>query len=168
MEIKIKDALLAQAAQEGMDEFIKVFVDAIHDAIGGELSAETMPKLNADQITLLAYYYLREEVMDGGFIQLIHNGLGGFIFLNPFARAIREWGLPTLSPIINGCHKLYKKYREELEKDYTDEEFMALCEKYPDFDKYDDAFVESEEEFTEAVARYVDDNIEKFATIDYE
>ena len=139
MEIKIKDALLAQAAQEGMDEFIKVFVDAIHDAIGGELSAETMPKLNADQITLLAYYYLREEVMDGGFIQL--------------------------SPIINGCHKLYKKYREELEKDYTDEEFMALFEKYPDFDKYDDAFVESEEEFTEAVARYVDDNIEKFATI---
>lgn len=165
MEIKIKDALLAQAAQEGMDEFIKVFVGAIHDAIGGELSAETMPKLNADQITLLAYYYLREEVMDGGFIQLIHNGLGGFIFLNPFARAIREWGLPTLSPIINGCHKLYKKYREELEKDYTDEEFMALFEKYPDFDKYDDAFVESEEEFTEAVARYVDDNIEKFATI---
>ena len=168
MEIKIKDALLAQAAQEGMDEFIKVFVDAIHDAIGGELSAETMPKLNADQITLLAYYYLREEVMDGGFIQLIHNGLGGFIFLIPFARAIREWGLPTLSPIINGCHKLYKKYREELEKDYNDEEFMALFEKYPDFDKYDDAFVESEEEFTEAVARYVDDNIEKFATIDYE
>ncbi len=165
MEIKIKDALLAQAAQEGMDEFIKVFVDAIHDAIGGELSAETMPKLNADQITLLAYYYLREEVMDGGFIQLIHNGLGGFIDLNPCARAIREWGLPTLSPIINGCHKLYKKYREELEKDYTDEEFMALFEKYPDFDKYDDAFVESEEEFTEAVARYVDDNIEKFATI---
>ena len=165
MEIKIKDALLAQAAQEGMDEFIKVFVDAIHDAIGGELSAETMPKLNADQITLLAYYYLREEVMDGGFIQLIHNGLGGFIFLNPFARAIREWGLPTLSPIINGCHKLYKKYREELEKDYTDEECMALFEKYPDFDKYDDAFVESEEEFTEAVARYVDDNIEKFAKI---
>ena len=165
MEIKIKDALLAQAAQEGMDEFIKVFVDAIHDAIGGELSAETMPKLNADQITLLAYYYLREEVMDGGFIQLIHNGLGGFIFLNPFARPIREWGLPTLSPIINGCHKLYKKYREELEKDYTDEEFMALFEKYPDFDKYDDAFVESEEVFTEAVARYVDDNIEKFATI---
>lgn len=165
MEIKIKDALLAQAAQEGMDEFIIVFVDAIHDAIGGELSAETMPKLNADQITLLAYYYLREEVMDGGFIQLIHNGLGGFIFLNPFARAIREWGLPMLSPIINGCHKLYKKYREELEKDYTDEEFMALFEKYPDFDKYDDAFVESEEEFTEAVARYVDDNIEKFATV---
>ena len=103
--------------------------------------------------------------MDGGFIQLIHNGLGGFIFLNPFPRAIREWGLPKLSPFINGCHKLYKKYREELEKDYTDEEFMALFEKYPDFDKYDDAFVESEEEFTEAVARYVDDNIEKFATI---
>lgn len=98
MEIKIKDALLAQAAQEGMDEFIKVFVDAIHDAIGGELSAETMPKLNADQITLLAYYYLREEVMDGGFIQLIHNGLGGFIFLNPFCSRHSRVGTAYAEP----------------------------------------------------------------------
>lgn len=165
MEIKIKDALLAQAAQEGMDEFVGVFVDAIHEAIGGELNAGNMSLLSADQITLLAYSYLRDEVMDGGFIQLIHNGLGGFIFLNPFARAIREWGLPTLSPIINGCHKLFKKYRAEIEADCTDDEFMALFEKYPEFDKYDDAFVEGEEEFTEAVARYVDEHIGNFATV---
>ena len=39
MEIKIKDALLAQAAQEGMDEFIKVFVDAIHDNYPQKASA---------------------------------------------------------------------------------------------------------------------------------
>lgn len=165
MEIKIKDALLVKAAEQGMDEFIAVFVDAIHDAIGGDLSAKTMPMLNADQITLLAYHYLREEVMDGGFIQLIHNGLGAFIFHNPFARAMREWGVQGISPIINGCHKLYNKYHEEIETDCSDDEFMALFEQYPEFDKYDDAFVEGEEVFTEAVAHYVDEHIENFATI---
>ncbi len=166
MEIKVKDDLLAQAAEQGMDEFLDVFVNAIHSAIGGQLNAETMALLNADQITLLAYRYLRDEVMDGGFIQLIHNGLGGFIFLNPFARAIRGWGLAGLSPIINGCHKLYSKYREELEADCSDDEFMALFEKYPEFDKYDDAFVDGEEGFTSLVAHYVDEHIENFVTIE--
>lgn len=166
MEIKVKDAMLAQAAQQGMDEFLAVFVDAIHDAIGGQLNADNMSLLNADQITLLAYHYLREEVMDGGFIQLIHNDLGGFIFLNPFARAIRGWGLDKLSPIINGCHRLYSKYRDELEADCSDEDFMALFEKYPEFDKFDDAFVEEEEEFTSLVAHYVDEHIDNFATIE--
>ena len=165
MEIKIKDASLAQAALEGMDEFIGVFVNAILDAIGGELNAKTMPLLNADQTTLVAYHYLHGEVMDGGFIQLIHNGLGGFIFYNPFARAMREWGVEGLPTIINGCHKLYKKYGEAIEADCSDEEFMALFEKFPDFDRYDDAFVEGEEEFTSCVAHYVDEHIENFATI---
>lgn len=42
---------------------------------------------------------------------------------------------------------------------------MALFERFPQFDDYDDWFVENEEELTEQVARYVDANIEKFAQI---
>ena len=66
---------------------------------------------------------------------------------------------------VRGCHKLYKKYGEAIEADCSDEEFMALFEKFPDFDRYDDAFVEGEEEFTSCVAHYVDEHIENFATI---
>ena len=61
--------------------------------------------------------------------------------------------------------ELYKKYGEAIEADCSDEEFMALFEKFPDFDRYDDAFVEGEEEFTSCVAHYVDEHIENFATI---
>ena len=78
---------------------------------------------------------------------------------------MREWGVEGLPTIINGCHKLYKKYGEAIEADCSDEEFMALFEKFPDFDRYDDAFVEGEEEFTSCVAHYVDEHIENFATI---
>ena len=137
-EVIVKDADLQQAAMEGMDAFINVFVEAIYDTIGGELTPETMAELNADQLTLLAWDILHKEVMDGGFVQLIHNGYGTFIFKNP---------------------------REEIEKECSDEEFMALFEQFPDFDDLDDQFVENEEEWTEDIAHYIDDHLEKFATI---
>jgi len=166
IEVKVKDSLLRQEAEKGMDEFIQVFVDAIHEAIGGELTAETMQELNADQITLLAYVALRDEVMDGGFVQLIHNGYGAFIFMNPFNKAVRAWGMQDLHRVISKCHRLYVKYREEIEAECTDEEFMAMFEKFPEFDEYDDEFVEKEEEWTALVAQYVDDHLDSFATIE--
>ena len=62
-------------------------------------------------------------------------------------------------------HTLWLESREALEADCTDEEFMALYEQYPQFDDYDDLFIENEEQWTEQIARYVDNNIEKFATV---
>ena len=147
-ELTVKDSSLRQAAGEGMDEFVDVFFTAISDAVGGELTAETMAELNSDQLTLWAYRILRDEVMDGGFVQLIHNGYGPFIFLNPFAKAIKEWGLRDLCKMLRAVHPLFKKYREELEQDCTDDEF-----------------VENEERFTAMVAEYIDNNIGKFATV---
>ena len=166
MEIRIKDSSLQQAAAEGMDAFVDVFVDAINAAIGNQLTVETMSELNSDQITLLAYRTLRDEVMDGGFVQLIHNGYGKFIFKNPFAKAIKQWGLRDLSKLIYNAHTLYIKYGAEIERDCTDEEFMALFEQYEEFDEMDDAFVENEEDWTNMVAVYIDDHIENFATIE--
>jgi len=164
-EVIVSDNSLQQAALEGMDAFVGVFVDAIRNAIGSELTTETMAELNSDQITLLAWDMLHAEVMDGGFVQLIHNGLGPFIFKNPFAKAIRLWGLRDLSKMIYEVHTLWLKYREDIEQDCTDEEFMALFERFPEFDEYDDQFVESEEQWTDDIAHYIDDNLEKFATI---
>lgn len=151
---------------ESMDAFIHVFVEAIREAIGGEPTEETMQELNADQLTLLAWDTLHEEVMDGGFIQLIHNGYGPYIFKNPFAKALNKlWGMRELSKMLYEVHTLWLQNREEIERDCTDEEFMALFERFPQFDDYDDMFVENEEEYTSQVAHYIDEHIEKFATI---
>ena len=164
-EVTIQDATLRQAAAEGMDAFVGCFVNAIKEAIGGELTAETMQELNSDQITLLAWNTLHDEVMDGGFVQLIHNGYGPFIFKNPFAKAVKLWGLRDLSKLVYDAHSLYLKYHEQIERDYTDDEFMALFEQFPEFDDLDDEFVEQEEAWTDAIAHYIDENIERFAKI---
>ncbi|MDE6354596.1 MAG: DMP19 family protein [Prevotella sp.] len=165
-EVIVKDADLRKAADEGMDAFLKVFIDSIYAAVGGELTAEAMAELNSDQVTLLAYSILHEEVMDGGFVQLIHNGYGGFIFLNPFAKALKLWGMRELSKMIYEAHTLYNKYRQEIEKDCSDDEFMELFERFSEFDDMDDQFVENEEEYTAQVACYVDEHIDRFAKIE--
>lgn len=165
-EVIVKDADLQKAAMEGMDAILQVFVKGMYDAIGGELTTETMAELNADQLTLLAWDTLHQEVMDGGFVQLIHNGYGPFIFKNPVAKVLRLWEMRELSKLIYEAHTLWLKHREKIEKDCTDEEFMALFEQFPDFDDLDDQFVEYEEEWTEDIAHYVDDHLERFATIE--
>lgn len=164
-EVIISDSQLRQSAARGMDEFLRVFVDGIYEAIGGTLTAEAMASLSSDQITLLAWKILHDEVMDGGFIQLIHNGYGPFVFKNPLAKALRLWGLRDLSKLIYEAHTLWLKYREEIEIDCTDEEFMALFERYPEFDDLDDTFVENEEDWTEQIAHYVDEHIGSFAEV---
>lgn len=170
--IQIPEKDIIAAAAEGMDAFLDLFCQRLLDSIGGELNANTMPQLNGEQITLLAYHMLREEVMDGGFIQLIHNGLGPFIFLNPFAKAMRLWGeeqgtetLHEFSRLIYKGRKLFEEYGEQLTRPCTDEEFMALYEQYPEFDDLDDTFVETEEEITESVAHYVDEHLDAFAEV---
>jgi hypothetical protein len=164
--VVIKDKVLREAAAKGMSDFLNVIVDAINNSIGGKITAETLGLLNSDQITLMAYSILREEVSVGGFVQLIHNGYGTFIFKNPFAKAIKAWGIQSLGRIIQRAHRYYGKYHETIEKDMTDEEFMALYEQCPEFDDYDDEFVENEEKFTSMIACYIDEHITDFVTIE--
>lgn len=165
IRVAVSDAAVREAAEQGMDAFVELFVNAIRDAAGGELTAEVMGRLSAAQITLWAYAILREEVMDGGFVQLIHNGYGPFFFRNPFAKALRSWGMDDLARLINKAGKLFARYGKDLTADCSDEEFMALFEQFPAFDDLDDTFVEEEEAYTAAVAQYVDEHLADFAEI---
>ena len=165
LDVKIKNSELVRAAEKGLDEFLDLFVNAIKEAIGGELNAETMAQLNSDQITLLGYDILRSELMDGGFIQLIHNGYGPFFFRNPFGKAVRQWGLDDLARMIRKANDLYRKTHEDIERDCDDEQFMALYEQFPKYDDFDDEFVENEERWSAMIAYYIDEHIDNFATV---
>ena len=157
--VEVADSALQQAAGEGMDAFIQVFTDAYKELTGGELTAETMPLLTGEQHSLLAYQIFRDELMEGGFCQLIQNGYGGYIFANPFAKVMRLWGL------VYAAKKIYDAHREDLERERTDDEFMAMYEQYEVFDALEDEFLEKEEEYTALVASYVDEHLDLFAKI---
>ena len=163
--VEIPEQSVIQAAAKGYDEFCGLFSNAALVSVGGILTGESMLKLNSDQITLIAYMILRNEVMEGGFIQLIHNGYGPFLFENPFAKAMRLMGLHDFSKLLYDVRRQYVNSGSKLTKDCSDEEFMALYEQHPEYDEYDDEFIEREPEYTEAIARYIDEHMEKFAVI---
>lgn len=166
MTIKINDKDLAAAAGEGMDQFLGTIIHAFKQQVGEEeLNVQAMQQLSADQITLWGYMILRDELMDGGFVQLIYNGYGPFFFDNPFAKAMRLWGLHDFSKLLYKAKKVYDEHKADLAKERSDEDFMALFEQYPEFDDLDDEFVEEEENITSAVAYYVDEHMADFVEI---
>lgn len=164
--IKIKDSSLASAAEKGMDEFLKVFTDAYLEAVGGNLTASTMNKLNGSQHALLAYRFLTEELNQGGFVQLIQNGYGGYIFGNPTAKALKIFGASEMARIIYKAKEIYDENREALERETTEEEFTAMYVDFEVFDELEERYFVIEEEQTAIIASYVDDNIGEFGEIE--
>ena len=124
--IEITDTALQTAAAEGIDAFLRAFTDKYREALGGDPTAETISRLNGEQHSLLAYRIFRDEVTEGGFCQLIQNGYGVYIFDNPFARVMRLWGAERFSKLVYAAKKIYDAHREDLERERTDEEFMAM------------------------------------------
>ena len=61
--------------------------------------------------------------------------------------------------------KIYDAHREDLERERTDDEFMAMYEQYEAFDELEEEFLEKEEGITALIAGYVDEHLELFAKI---
>jgi hypothetical protein len=165
MSPKIQSHLLEKAAATDMDAYLTVFTNAYLETTEGTLNEKTMDKLNGWQHSLLAYHYFKEEVMQGGFIQLIQNGYGSYIFKNPFAKSLRIFGATELSKLIYKAREIYELNQKDLEQELTDDEFHALYEKYEAFEELEERFFEIETTSTEAIARYVDNHLSDFADI---
>jgi hypothetical protein len=163
--IQLKDSQLATAAQKGRNEFLQVFTDAYLEAVGGKLTVENMSTLNASQHTLLAFRFFQDEMGDGGFVQLIQNGFGSYIFGNPFAKAIKQFGAVELSKLIYKAREIYDPNKTELERDTTDEEFNAMYVDFEVFDELEEWYFDIEEQQTALIAAYVDEHITDFTEI---
>jgi len=163
--IKIKNAALTAAAEKGMDEFLQVFIDAYLIEIDGNLTSENLLKISGLQHTLLAWHFFSTEMREGGFVQLIQNGYGGYVFGNPFAKTIRQFGAVELSKLIYKAKEIYDANKKELERETTEEEFNAMYIEFEVFDDIEELYFDMEEQQTAIIAAYVDEHISDFAEI---
>ncbi len=145
-------------------DFITALTDAYLEALGGTLTAENMERLNTDQHSLLAYRYLLDEVMEGGFIQLIHNGYAPYVLEGPFPLVLKKmWGLKDFSKLLFDVRREYYLHKDEIMADMTEEDFMALYEQLETLNDYGDDFLDDyQESVTPAIVEYVRMNQEKF------
>lgn len=163
--IQIAETKIIEAAEKGMDEFLKVFTDAYLVELGGDITIDNIDKLNGYQHTLLALRFFAEEVNTGGFVQLIQNGYGGYVFDNPTAKSLKLMGAKGLSKILYKAKEIYDTHRKELERETSEEEFMAMYTDFEQFDELEEKFFYIEEEETGIIAQYVDENLEDFAEV---
>lgn len=148
----------------GSADFITFVTDAYLDAVGGQLTADNMELLSVEQHALLCYRYMLDEVMEGGFIQLIVNGYGPYVLEGPFPYVVKkEWGMKDFSKLLFEAKKQYNLHKEELLRDMSEEDFMAMYEELDDLNMLGDDFLDDhQEQVSPAVAEMVMKNIEKY------
>ena len=132
----------AQTKYETLDgiAFIEWVTDGYLAAIGGGLTAENMDMLSAEQHAVLCYRYVLDEVMEGGFIQLIMNGYAPYVLEGPFPMVVKK-----------------------LSQDMSDEDFMAMYEQLEELNELGDDFLdEHQEEVTPAVAKMIVENLDEY------
>ena len=144
--------------------FIEWVTDGYLAAVGGALTEENMEMLSAEQHAVLCYRYVLDEVMEGGFIQLIMNGYAPYVLEGPFPMVVKkEWGMKEFSKLLYEVKKEYHKHQEELSKDMDEDEFMAMYEQLEELNELGDDFLdEHQEEVSPAVAKMILENLEKF------
>ena len=168
------DKELAREKYEQLDciGFIQWVTDGYLAAVGGVLTVENMETLSAEQHSVLCYRYVLDEVMEGGFIQLIMNGFAPYVLEGPFPMVVKkEWGsveggekvMKDFSKLLYAVKAAYHKHQEEFSQDMTDEEFMAMYEQLEDLNELGDDFLdEHQEEVTPLVAKMIVENLDMY------
>lgn len=144
------------------DELVRILTDEYIQRLDAGFAPHTMDRLTAHQHTLLGYRFFSEEINQGGFVQLIQNGYGGYIFDNPFAKSLKLYGARELGKLVYKAKKIYDAHREDLERERTDDEFMAMYVDYEVFDELEEQYFFMEEEQLDIVAQYVRLHIAEF------
>ncbi|MCW3126092.1 MAG: hypothetical protein JWO03_1750, partial [Bacteroidetes bacterium] len=97
-----------KAASEQPDELIYLLIKRYNDVIVASGSREIMAHFTMEQNILWAFNALDGQVCNGGFIQLIENKYGGYIFYTPLSDLLREWGLVHTADIIDRARLIYE------------------------------------------------------------
>jgi hypothetical protein len=137
-------------------DYLFTFLSAYFEASESCSASETANKFNASQHTLLAYNCLVGEVTNGGFIQLIHNGYGSYVFDSPFLETIKSWGLEKIAEITQEAKTYYLKYKAELESEKTPEEFSQLYSDIKVFEPLETRFYDAMIDETEKLRKYIE------------
>lgn len=154
--------------------FIQWLTDGYLAAIGGTLTAENMDELSNEQHTVLCYRYLLDEVMEGGFIQLIQNGFAPYVLDGPFPMVVKKvWGeqvgedvavMKNFSKLLYAARSEYHRHEGAFDVDMSDEDFMALYEQLEELNELGDDFLDDhQEEVTPLVAQLIVANLNMYA-----
>lgn len=148
-------------------DYLFLFLDKYDEIISSSSKDEdeVLDEFTDEQHILMEFNALYGQVTNGGFIQLIQNGYGSYIFDNPFAEGIKAWGATATAEIVDLAKVIYDTHRDDLERERTLEEFSKMYKAYPEFAPLEDKFYEIIDQELKVIKEFISNNIHLFATL---
>ena len=133
-----KDKINIAYNSEMYDDVYEMLVEPLHEELYKRQTFDFMDDLSDGQQLLLGYDYLRTQVVQGGFIQLIQNGYVGL--LPSLIEQLNMVGAFEMAVVLDDVLKVYVLNMDQLGRPTTVEEFARLYEEFKEFEIIDQRY----------------------------
>lgn len=158
-----KDEL--EAADHDALKYLFLFADKYTKHISASPDGAIQQQMTLEQNVLLAFVDMDNQISNGGFIQLIENGYGKFVFDTPLSAILNDWGAIKTAYILDRARVIYHHKRDILEREKTLEEFAKLYQEHPDFEDLEKEYYAVIDSERFIIKRYIETHIASFAKI---
>lgn len=144
--------LIRLQEQNEIESVFEQLVLPLHEELYKKQDFSFIESLSPGQELLIRYDYVRMQVLQGGFIQLIQNGYINLLLAMP--QMIHQIGVPEMAQLLDDVLKVYTLNSEGLGKETTVEEFAKLYDEYIEFEELDCRFASLNADTEKAIVSY--------------
>lgn len=126
---------------------------------------EKYDTLNIFQHSIQALVLLDQQVRNGGYIQLMQNKFGEYIFENPWSESFAHMGAARLAENLFEAKKIYFEHKDELEAETSLKEFAEMYEKYPGLDFLHQQYLSFIDDEMQIIKKFIENNFSHFESI---
>ncbi|MEZ5016319.1 MAG: DUF4375 domain-containing protein [Flavipsychrobacter sp.] len=153
---KLKEARDASALYEYLCQ-------PLHEQLYKKQDFNYVDELSEIQQLIITYDYVKMQVLQGGFIQLIQNG---YVLLLPSLHdLLQKVGATGMAQVIDDALKVYVLNRELLDKEYSVDDFAKLYVELTEFEDIDNRFSLHHLPTINTILLYAEQNMEKVALL---
>ena len=158
-EVSIEEIKKAVAANDD-DDLYDLLAQPLHEELYRRQSFDFLDDLSIGQQLLLTGDYVRMQVGQGGFIQLIENGYIGL--LPAMVEQLNSLGDSDMALVLDDVLKVYVLNREFLDKPNSVEEFAKLYDELKEFEIIDARFAVLLPATTKLLMQYAMSHLDEF------
>ncbi len=157
------DALKEKQASTDIDDLYELLVTPLHEELYKRQTFDFFNELSPGQQLLISYDYVRSQVEQGGFIQLIQNGYIGLLPAMP--AWLQVVGAHEMAQVLDNVLKIYVQHRDILGKERSVEEFALLYNEFKELEQSDADFIRLNEPTVRLIMDYAGHHPEEFAEV---
>lgn len=154
---------LEQKLSGSDEEVFEWLAESIHEELYKRQDFTFIDQLSEAQQLLISYDYLRMQVLQGGFIQMIQNGYIGILPSMP--DWLNHLGDEHMARTLDDVLKVYVLNRELLDKETSVEEFAKLYDEMQEFVALDEQFLHQHPDTLHLIVENAKAHIEDFIKV---